>query len=253
MPPVSTRAVILQAFAYSDTSKILRLLTADHGVRSVIAKGALRPKSRYGGLLEPFTEGDAQLFLKEGRDLHTLNGFDLVRSRQAIGRNLAAFAGASLVAELVLRFSTEEPHPEIFAAVVEALDVAAAATPAAAPSEALASVWQVIALLGYEPQLRHCVGCGRAVEPGEATRFDVDAGGVACTLCRREGRLVEPSARRALEAMIHGDLRAVEPADWPLHRALLRAFLTTHLVGDRPLRALDLFLEELQAPGPALS
>ena len=245
MPPVSTRAVILQAFAYSDTSKILRLLTPDYGVRSVMAKGAMRPKSRYGGLLEPFTEGDAQLFLKEGRDLHTLNGFDLVRGRQAIGRNLAAFAGASLLAELVLRFATEEPHPEIFAAVVAALDVAATSTPDTAPAEALASVWQIVALLGYEPQLRHCVVCGRAIAEDEPTRFDIDAGGVACTLCRREGRLVEPRARHSVEAMIHGRLHVVDPADWSLHRALLRAFLTTHLVGDRPLRALELFLEEL--------
>ena len=90
---------------------MLRLFTLEHGVRSVMAKGALRPKSRYGGVLEPFTEGTATFYLKEGRDLHTLSGFDLLRSRQALGRSLVGFAGASLLAEIVMRTGTEEAHP----------------------------------------------------------------------------------------------------------------------------------------------
>src|SRR5690349_18239376 len=61
---VTTDAIILQAFPYGDTSRILRLLTRDFGVRSAMAKGATRPKSRYSGLLELFTEGSATLYLK---------------------------------------------------------------------------------------------------------------------------------------------------------------------------------------------
>ncbi|MGH7130234.1 MAG: DNA repair protein RecO, partial [Planctomycetaceae bacterium] len=61
-------SIILQTFAYGDTSKILRLLTADHGVCSAFARGALRPRSRFGGVLEPFSEGVATLYLKEGRE-----------------------------------------------------------------------------------------------------------------------------------------------------------------------------------------
>src|SRR5687767_5106212 len=102
MPLVSGPAIILQAFPYSDTSKILRLLTREHGLQSVIAKGAFRPKSRFGGVLEPFTDGIASFMLREVRDLHTLTGFELLRSRQAMGTHLVRFGGASLIAELVL-------------------------------------------------------------------------------------------------------------------------------------------------------
>ena len=92
MPVVSTRSIILHSFNYSETSKILRLLTRDHGVQSVIAKGAQRPKSRFGGVLELFTEGVASFSLRESRDLHTLTGFDLVRTRQLLGGSLTRFA-----------------------------------------------------------------------------------------------------------------------------------------------------------------
>ena len=64
MPIVTDSALILQVYPYSETSKILRLLTRGHGLRSAMARGALRPRSRYGGVLEPFTQGTATFFLK---------------------------------------------------------------------------------------------------------------------------------------------------------------------------------------------
>jgi DNA repair protein RecO (recombination protein O) len=247
MSLVSARAIVLQSFAYGDTSKILRLLTEEHGVRSAIAKGAHRPKSRYGGVLEPFTEGVAHLYLKEGRDLQTLGGFDLIRSRQSLGTSVAAFAGASLLAEMILRSGTEEASPELFDALVGALDEIAAAArgpEAAVEPPVLAGVWSILALLGFRPELEHCVGCGRPLDWEAPVRFDVEGGGVACLFCRPVGRTVPAEARRELAAMLAGE---TPPgfADRSLHRSLVRAFLATHLGQERPLRSLPLLLQQL--------
>jgi DNA repair protein RecO (recombination protein O) len=241
---VRERALILQVFPYSDTSKILKLLCETHGVRTVIAKGALRPRGRFGGVLEPFTEGEVQFWLKEGREMHTLGGFDLLRSRQALGRDLVAFSGASLLAELALRFGTDEPQPELFDLLTRQLDRLAAAQGAAA-GIALSGAWQLIALLGYEPRMDLCVGCGREVGAEEATRFDVQAGGTACTCCRPEGRLVDARTRREVAAMCAGEAPLEPSSDWRLHRALLRAFVETHLSQEHPLRSLELFIDLL--------
>lgn len=250
MALVTTRALVLQSFPYSETSKILRLFTWDHGLSSVIAKGALRPKSRYGGVLEPFTEGSATFYRKEGRELHTLSGFDLVRSRQALGRSLAGFAGASLLAELVLRFATEEAHTSLYAALSASWDAIAGADD---EDEALAAVltgaWTIVSLLGYAPTTDECVGCGRPFVPVEPVRFDPQAGGVACTRCRSAGRLVDAATRRELHAMARGETPRAALADARLHRALLKVFLETHLSPDRPFRSLDLFMDGME-PGP---
>lgn len=237
--------MILQAFPYSDTSKILRLFSPELGLRSVIAKGAQRPKSRFGGLLEPFTEGEAHLFLKEGRDLHTLSGFDLVRSRQALGRDLTAFAAASLLAELVIRSGTEEPQPQLFAALLDALERLAGAPAALIVGEAIGAVWELVAHLGYHPELDLCVGCSRPFQPEEATRFDVDAGGASCMRCRPTGRVVDAVTRGEIRRMSAGEAAPVA-GDPSLHRALLRVFVSTHLTHGTPLRSLPLFLEQLQ-------
>ncbi len=59
MSLVTTPAVVLQTYRYSETSKVVRLATRDLGVQSAIAKGALRPKSRFGAGLELLSEGVA--------------------------------------------------------------------------------------------------------------------------------------------------------------------------------------------------
>jgi DNA repair protein RecO (recombination protein O) len=244
---VTTRALVLQSFPYSETSKILRLYTWDHGMASVIAKGALRPRSKYGGVLEPFTEGVATFYYKYGRDLHTLSGFDLLRSRQALGRSLAGFAGASLLAELVLSAGTEEAHPEVYQALLASWDAIAAAPDAdTALRIALTGAWTLVALLGFEPATDHCVICERPLVAAEPVRFDTTAGGVACTRCRPAGRVIDPASRAELHLMVRG--ATPERLGTPgLHRALLRAFLQTHVAHDRAFRSLELFLEQVRA------
>lgn len=251
MALATTRALVLQSFPYSETSKVLRLYTLEHGLRSVMAKGALRPRSRYGGVLEPFTEGTATFYLKEGRDLHTLSGFDLVRSRQALGRSLVGFAGASLLAEVVMRTGTEEPHPALYETLVHAWDVVAQAEgPAQALAASLAGAWSVVVLLGFEPQAGACVHCGREVADDEPVRFDAGAGGVACTFCRPAGRVLDPESRAELRRMLLGEVPEGGVARPKTQGALLRAFLEAQLSQDRPFRSLELFLESAATVPP---
>lgn len=247
MPPVATRAIVLQSFRYSESSKILRLYTMDYGLRSGIAKGALRPRSRFAGVLEAFTEGEALLYLKQGRDLHTLGGFDLLRSRQRIGADLGAFAGASLLAELVLRFGTEEPQPQLFLLLSESLDALSTDGYPGRTEVAVRAAWSIVGLLGFRPMTVACVHCGRGFGPGEAVRFDAEAGGTACAGCRTGGRLLDAESRGELERMVSGEELEAPLARPATHSALLRAFLLGQLGSDRPLRTLDLFLQQLNA------
>lgn len=252
MPRVDDRALILRGYPYSDTSRILKLFCERYGLQTVIAKGAMRPRSRFGGILEPFTEGRVQFHLQDGREMHTLSAFELLRSRQSLGRNLVSFAGASLLAELALRFTTTEADPELFHLLVRELDRLGSVDEDGAPATALAAVWQLVARLGFEPRLDACVGCGRPVGPDEPSRFDVEAGGVACTLCRPQGRMVDARTRGELGRMCEGVPAAEAGSDWGLHRALLRAFVSAHLSAERPLRSLELFVDLLpRQSGPA--
>lgn len=240
MPLVTTEATILQAFPYSETSKILRLLTPDYGVQSVIAKGARRPKSRYGGVLEPFTDGVASFYYREHRDLHNLSGFELGHPRQPLGRDLVRFGAASLLAEIVLRTASEQAAPEVLLYMRESLTALEDAPEGAVEPVALARAWALIAILGFGPALDRCVGCGDELDPAADLYFDYTAGGIHC------GRCGAPAgAGRVLPATARGDLLAFltgEPAGagrTAAHWQLLARFLAYHLVEAASLRSLD--------------
>src|SRR2546430_1558590 len=86
MALVTTPAIVLQTYRYSETSKVVRLATRDLGVQSAIAKGALRPKSRFAAGPQRLREGTAQLYFRETPELHTRGAFDLVNLRRPTPR-----------------------------------------------------------------------------------------------------------------------------------------------------------------------
>jgi DNA repair protein RecO (recombination protein O) len=248
MPLVTLDAIVLQAFPYSETSKILRLLTATHGVQSVIAKGARRPRSPYGGILEPFTDGVATFNLRENRDLHTLSGFELTRPRQPLGRDLMRFGGASLLAEIILRTASEQAAPEVFDQVRDALDRLQDAGPDVVEATALAETWALVTTLGFGPSLDRCVGCGADLPARGDFFLEYSAGGLSCGLCHGgggEGRVLPERARADLRALCAG-----KPVDVPrtaAHWQLLSRFLTFHLVDTGALRSLDFLTAAMDA------
>jgi DNA repair protein RecO (recombination protein O) len=239
MPLVTVEATILQAFPYSETSKILRLLTAGHGVQSVIAKGARRARSRFGGVLEPFTDGTATFYLKENRDLHTLREFELDHPRQPLGRDLVRFGAASLLAEIVLRTSSEQEAPELFHRVRAALSDLERVPAEQVEPVALAHAWAIIAALGFAPALERCVHCAGRL-PGGDLFFDYGAGGFLCGRCGGGGgggRVVPAEARTDLLALVAGEVVALDRT--AAHWQLLSRFLVYHLVDAGSLRSLD--------------
>lgn len=243
-----TDAVVLHAFDYLESSRILRLATREAGVQSVLARGARRSQRRYGSALDLFAEGVAELHVKPGRDMHTLAGFDVSRGRPALGTDLDRFTAASVVAELALRFTQHDPHPELYDAVVAAFDRIAAAEPRSAAVAALGGAWRVVAELGFTPSLDRCSVCQSSVEAAEAAVFSHAAGGVLCARCARRApgnRVLPAAARDALRRWGRGEEAA--PADVGevrAHQRLLREFLHEHLTDGRPLRAFELWERE---------
>lgn len=241
MALVTTLSTVLKTYEYSETSKILRLLTRDHGLCSVIAKGARRPKSRFGGLLEPFTDGVASFYMKPGRDLHTLSAFELRRERQALGRELVRYAGAGLLTEVTLRFASFGPDRELFTQLGLGLDrlVVEAGD---AETAILEETWKLVVRLGFAPSVESCSVCGEPSARGERY-FDLVGGGTVCEPCRPRvaGLSLRPlpaEAAAELALLVRGGAgggRRLVTAR--LQRELLRDFVAHHLADHRPLNS----------------
>lgn len=252
MPVVTSDAVILQVFAYGETSRILRLLTATNGLQSTIAKGARAGKSgrsRFGNVLEPFSQGVATVYVRETRELQTLAGFELTRSGQALGTDLLRFGGASLIAEIVLRATHENSSPGLYDHVTHVLQHLEEAPRDQLESVVLARTWGLIAALGYAPELDHCIECDRAVPAEDDVRFDYGAGGIRCAHCAAgsPGRDIPARARLALRAMARGETPPVERTRG--HWWILTRYLDHHVLEGATLHSLA-FLEAARGPEP---
>src|SRR2546426_12701425 len=105
MALVTTPAVVLRTYPYSETSKIVRLATRDLGVQSAIAKGVLRPKSRFAAGLELFSEGMAQLYHPETRELQTPTAFDPLVLRRGPAQDAGRLTGAAAEAGAMLKMA----------------------------------------------------------------------------------------------------------------------------------------------------
>src|SRR5437867_601029 len=106
---LATPAVVLRTYRYSETSKVARLATRELGVQSAIAKGALRPRSAFGAGLELLSEGVAQLYHRDSRELQTLAAFDVTALRHGLARGLDRFSGATALAEVMLKMAPPAP------------------------------------------------------------------------------------------------------------------------------------------------
>lgn len=251
MALVQTPAIILSHLRYGETSKIVRFATRDLGVQSAIAKGALRPRSRFGAALQVLSGGQAHLLVKENRDLHLLTAFDLQHLRVGLTAYLPRYTTGMALAEVMLRFAPPDPHPEAFDLFGASLDSLEVTPPDEVPALGLRLLWLLISALGFAPSLELCARDGAPVPAEGPLPFNIREGGALCASCAAllGANRLPPEARLALARLIDGQaaLPALDARHLAAHQRLLSGYIRCHLAESTELPALDFWLR--RAPG----
>ncbi len=242
MALLSTRAILLKAHPFSETSLILRFLTRERGLVSVMARGVRRGAAPPG----IFSSGVLVLHHRDNRDLQNYREFSVARAHRALAHDVRRFAGASLFADLVLHHAAEEPSAALFAGLEVSLARLADGPPETVAVLILSGAWVLVSLMGYAPELAACVACGKELEDTAVGRLDYAAGGLRCAGCAgpaSKAPRVGPRARVQLDALLKGepvgDLDQVAP-----HLKVLRTYVHHHIAGSRPLPSFP-FLERV--------
>ena len=237
---MKTEAVVLRSIRYGEADRILHLYSADRGRVNAIAKGSRRPKSRFGGRLEPFFRLD--LMLHEGRsDLLTVTGASTIAGYGALRADGPAIEAAARACEAVLRlFDSNEPNRPAYTLLcryLEMLDTEAGARSAGAPAlgtpdtpgtapapssraAALAFRLKLALAAGFVPELAACARCGGR---DEIVAFSGAAGGVVCAGCEGGGFRIAESAHAFMVAALGQPLAELPAADEGALRQVERA------------------------------
>lgn len=187
MALIRTEAFVIQSFRFSETSMIYRLLTADHGVVPVIAKGTLRPKSRFGAALGPFRRLGVTYYAKESRDIQTLSDAELIQEYPAVEQSLERMQAGGSWFRFIRRITPEgAPAQPIYG--LASIGMGRLAATAADRTRRWETYHRAAtaSILGLAPRLDACTLCGRDLPDENGLAFSIEDGGLVCSGCRHE-------------------------------------------------------------------
>jgi DNA repair protein RecO (recombination protein O) len=192
-----TEAVVLRSIRYGEADRVLHLYSAARGRIGAIAKGSRRPRSRFGGRLEPFFRLD--LVLHQGRgELATVTGASTVEGYPNLRADGAALGAAARVCDAVLRLlDTSEANGAAYNLLCNQLSLLdAGGDGSSGRAVALAFRLKLALCAGFAPELASCAQCGEAEH---LSAFSGAAGGVVCPSCEAGAF---PLSRDAHEFMV---------------------------------------------------
>jgi DNA repair protein RecO (recombination protein O) len=182
MPLRETEAVVLRTYRLGEADKIASLFTRQMGRLRAVAAGAQRPKSRYGGTLEPLSYVRLWIFERENRDLLRINSAELIESFFDMQKDYRVQVAAQFVAEVADRFLPErEANDRAFRLLLAVLRAMKRSGELNRPLVYF-DYW-LLRLGGFLPDFEHCASCGRALESGSAY-FAAGSEGILCQDCR---------------------------------------------------------------------
>ena len=198
-----TRAVILRRRNYSDADRILTVFTPGFGKRMLIAKGSRKTTSRKAGHLELFNH--VSLLVAQARSWDIITESVTVESFLKLRGDLDSISRAAYVCELVDAFTAEDDEYE---AVWELLLLGLRNLDGGLGGVAEADLFlrwfelQLLRLMGFQPELFVCLGCGEGLQPVE-NFLHLNAGGVFCPQCGRTMQGAEPVNVSTLKILRH--------------------------------------------------
>ncbi len=252
---VKAKAVVLRSRRMGETSKLMTFYTEEYGKLKSVARGARKPKSKFGASTELLSEVHIVCYLRENRDLQTLSECDVVQTFPNLTADLQRLGFASAGCELIERLTIDgESNPRLYQCLIGLLRGLDEVDLPQAESLFWYFQLRLATVLGYHPQLNSCVSCSQPLQ-GERLGFSPALGGALCAACgRREGQYANAHSLyflTQLQNLPTYSKEAIPPA--PVRpgeiRAMLRTFLEYHGGASGQLKSLD-FLEAVEKKAP---
>lgn len=192
---LKTDGLVVRQVNYKDNDQILTVLTKEHGLMTLKARGVRSRSSRLKGACQLLAYSEFTLF--ENRGFHTIDEANAIQMFPELRTDIELLSLASYFAQVAEVLSQEDmPNPELLSLTLNAFYALCRrlCTP-----ELVKAAFELRAacLGGYTPELSGCAVCG---DP-EPDRFDVRGGILCCASCSAGEGLRLPVSPGSLAAM----------------------------------------------------
>lgn len=192
--------IVLSDVNYSESSKILNILTKEYGLIGVISKGCRNMKSKLRGVSRKLLYGKFHIYYKKD-GLSTLIGVDLINSYSKILSNLTSISYATYLLELTNQVIKQSESNEIFQLLRSGLDKINDGFSPFIITNILELKY--LDYLGVRPNIDCCNLCG---SNKNILTIDTQSGGFVCQNCYFEGYIVKDITIKLLRMFYYVDI-----------------------------------------------
>lgn len=199
--------IVLKEQIYGETSKILQVLTAEHGLIGVMAKGARSLKSPNRSTTTKLTYGIFNLYYKEGK-LSTLKNVDIINPLKQIKKDLTKISFSMFLLDLTEQIAKQGYNEKIYTILKQALlRIEEGQDPMV-----ITNIVELkyLAFLGVMPVLDQCSICGKT--SGIAT-LSASRGGYVCSNCLSTEPLVNEKSIKLIRMFYYVDLEKLSKTE----------------------------------------
>lgn len=203
--------IVIHEKDYGETSKILDILTKEHGLIAVMAKGVRKMKSTLRGVSSKLTYGYFHIYYKEGKistlvDGDIIDGFKFIRS-DLLRISYAGFL-CELVGQVIKQTIREKDLSMAFTLLIDALLKINEGFDCVVITNILEL--KVLPLLGVNPIIDECAICGDVTS---IITVDADKFGFLCKNCRTNEYIVSDKTIKFLRMYYYVDISKISKLD----------------------------------------
>ena len=189
---------------YSETSKILTVITKEHGVISVISKGCKSIKSNLRSVSTILSYGTFSLYYKEDK-LSNLVSVDSINSFKNIRTDLSKISYASYLLELTMQVLKQNNNSDIFDILVDSLIKIDEGKDPLVITDIVSLKY--LEYLGVMTVIDSCAVCGSTTS---IATLSSDLGGYVCNKCRTNEPIVSEKAIKLIRMFYYIDISKIE-------------------------------------------
>ena len=199
---VKTKGIVLKETPYSETSKVLNVLTSDYGLIGILSKGCKNMKSKLRGISNKMVYAEFTIKYKE-TGLSTLTEGNYINSFKNIFNDIKKANYSFYLMDFIYQIASENNNKNLFPLLEQGLiKINDGLSP-----ELVSNIIELKLLkyLGVNLNLSNCVICSSH----DVFNLDINNGGVICKNCYHEGYLFNNKTIKLLSLMEQLDLSKI--------------------------------------------